>query len=144
MRNRLTVIAAVAAALGAITASAPSASAAPMDIIKNYAFSGNSYPKGGWSEATLNFVEDSIEACDMGGKDGLRAVARVSWTGMVGSVIEVQDSDGSNGYGGCEGPVTFGGGPARGTAYTLQACMRDGATGALQLCGTVRGHWLID
>ncbi|SCF56514.1 hypothetical protein GA0115254_100724 [Streptomyces sp. Ncost-T10-10d] len=115
--------------------------AAPSASAWTYSLStGTSRPYGGWGEATIDFGNSSIEACDLGGKDGLRAVAMVSWTGMVDSPIEAQDTNGSNGYERCSGDLTFWG-PETGTAYTFKACLRDGATGTPQLCSTHKGSW---
>ncbi|MGI5170869.1 hypothetical protein ACQEU3_41610 [Spirillospora sp. CA-253888] len=87
--------------------------------------------KGGWAASGV-FADDfgtaSIQACDRGNPDGLRAVTIISWGSYT---REVQDATGSSDSTCASRSVAE---PLPGQVVEVQSCLRNLATGTPQHC----------
>lgn len=86
---------------------------------------GYVYTDNGAGSAYFQSYGEHLYACDEAA-DGLRAIAQLN---VNGHIYEVQDADGANGN--C---WTINLSITEGTLVTLRACLRNGASGALQHC----------
>lgn len=82
----------------------------------------------GAARAWFDDYGEHLYACDMTA-DGMRAVAIAEWSG---GAREVQDTDGANGN--CAGHANLS--IPEGYFVEVTACVRNGASGALQYCRT--------